>query len=110
MLVAEVRFMEKRISARDARAQFSEILGLVHFGKETVIIEKQGKPVVAIVDIDLYERWRAARDARLQVFDEIRNRNRGKSPAAVDRDVREAISEVRASKGPKREKRAQGGR
>jgi prevent-host-death family protein len=98
MLPIEVRFMEKRMSARNARAQFSEILGLVHFGKDTVIVEKQGKPVVAIVDIDLYERWRAERDARLRVFDEIRKKNRGKSPAEVDRDVTEAISEVRASK------------
>lgn len=102
--------MEKRISARDARAKFSDILGVVHFGKETVIVEKQGKPVVAIVDIDLYERWRAMRDARLGVFDEIRTRNRGKSPGEVERDVREAISEVRATKRLQREKRAQGGR
>ena len=110
MLCIEVRFMEKRMSARNARAQFSEILGVVHFGKETVIVEKQGKPVVAIVDIDLYERWRAERDARLRVFDEMRKKNRGKSPTEVDRDVKEAISEVRASKGLKREKHAQGGR
>lgn len=102
--------MEKRISAKEARAEFSEILGVVHFGKETVIVEKQGKPVVAIVDIDLYDRWKAARDARLQVFDEIRARNRGKSPSEVERDVKEAISEVRAAKRLKREKRAQGSR
>src|SRR5688572_20074245 len=102
--------MAKRISARDARAQFSEILGIVRFGKETVIVEKQGKPVVAVIDIDLYERWVAEREARVKVFDEVRSKNRGKTPEEVEKDVAEAASEVRESLRQLRGKRAQGGR
>jgi prevent-host-death family protein len=100
----------KRISAKDARAQFSEILGMVRFGKETVIVEKQGKPVVAVIDIDLYERWVAEREARLKVFDEVRSKNRGKTPQEVEKDVAEAVTEVRQSSRQLRGKRAQGGR
>jgi len=100
----------KRISAKDARAQFSEILGMVRFGKETVIVEKQGKPVVAVIDIDLYERWVAEREARLKVFDEVRSKNRGKKPQEVEKDVAEAVTEVRQSSRQLRGKRAQGGR
>ena len=102
--------MARRISARDARAQFSEILGMVRFGKETVIVEKQGKPVVAVIDIDLYERWMAEREARLKVFDEVRSKSRGKTPEEVEKDVAEAVSEVRESSRQLRGKRAQGGR
>ena len=102
--------MAKRMSAKEARAQFSEILGMVRFGKETVIVEKQGRPMVAIIDVDLYERWKAAREARLTVFDEIRSKNRDKSPEGMEKDIREGISEVRAAKRMPREKRAQGGR
>ena len=102
--------MAKRISAKDARAQFSEILGMVRFGKETVIVEKQGKPVVAVIDIDLYERWVAEREARLKVFDEVRSKNRGKKPQEVEKDVAEAVTEVRQSSRQLRGKRAQGGR
>ena len=48
--------MTRRMSAKEARERFAEILGKVHFGKDAVIVEKQGKPMVAIIDIDLYER------------------------------------------------------
>jgi len=102
--------MARRISAKDARAQFSEILGMVHFGKETVIVEKQGKPVVAIIDIDLYQRWQEEREARFKVFDEVRSKGRGKTPEEVEKDVAEAVSEVRESARQVRGKRAQGGR
>jgi prevent-host-death family protein len=102
--------MAKRISARDARAQFSDILGMVRFGKETVIVEKQGKPMVAIIDIDLYERWQEERETRLKVFDEVRSKSGGKTPEEVEKDVAEAVSEVRESARQLRGKRAQGGR
>jgi prevent-host-death family protein len=102
--------MAKRISAKEARAQFSEILGMVRFGKETVIVEKQGKPVVAVIDIDLYNRWAAEREARLKVFDDLRAKNRSKRPAEIEKDVAEAISEVRENIRQPRGKRAQGGR
>ncbi|MCH7912973.1 MAG: type II toxin-antitoxin system Phd/YefM family antitoxin [Deltaproteobacteria bacterium] len=102
--------MVKRISAKDARAQFSEILGMVHFGKEAVIVEKQGKPMVAIVDIELYERWQEEREIRFGVLDEIRSKGRRKRPEEIERDVAEAVSEVRASARQIRGKRAQGGR
>ena len=102
--------MVKRISAKDARAQFSEILGMVHFGKETVIVEQQGKPMAAIIDIDLYELWQEEREARFRVLDEIRSKSRGKRPEEVEKDVAETVSEVRASARQLRGKRAQGGR
>jgi len=102
--------MAKRISAKDARAQFSEILGRVHFGKETVIVEKQGKPMAAIIDIDLYELWQEEREARFGVLDEIRSKSRGKRPEEIENDVAKAVSEIRASTRKLRGKRAQGGR
>ncbi len=102
--------MAKRISAKDARAQFSEILGRVHFGKETVIVEKQGKPMAAIIDIDLYELWQEEREARFGVLDEIRSKSRGKRPEEIENDIAKAVSEVRVSARQLRGKRAQGGR
>lgn len=102
--------MVKRMSAREARARLSEILGMVHFGKETVIIEKQGKPIVAVIDIDLYERWRDEREARFRALDEIRARKLDKTPQEVEGDVAAAVSEVRAGTRLPRGRRAQSGR
>ena len=102
--------MAMRISAQEARAKFSEILGRVQFGKETVIVEKQRKPVAAVIDIDLYERWMAEREGHFEVFDEARSKNRDKSPEEVEKDIREAVSGVREKVRLPRGRRAQGGR
>ena len=102
--------MAKRISAREARAKFSEILGTVQFGKEAVIVEKQGKPVAAVIDIDLYERWMAESEGRFKAFDEARSKNRDKRPEEVEKDIGEAVSRVREKLRLPRGRRAQGGR
>jgi prevent-host-death family protein len=34
--------MVKRMSAKDARNRFAELLGQVQYGKDTIIVEKQG--------------------------------------------------------------------
>lgn len=102
--------MVKRMTAKDARTNFSQLLGMVHFGKDTVIVEKQGKPVVAVIDIEQYEKWVAEREGRFAVLDEIRARNRDKGRAEVEKDVAEALAAVRAVNRPQRRKRAQGRR
>lgn len=94
--------MVKRMSAKDARNSFSEILGMVYYGKDTVIVERQGKPMVAVIDIERYEKWMAEREARFKVFDEIRAKNLDKDPAEVEKDIAEALAEVRAMKRPQR--------
>jgi len=90
------------MSAKEARNSFSEILGMVHYGKDTVIVEKQGKPMVAVIDIEQYEKWMAEREARFKVFDKIWAKNKDKDPKQVQRDVAKAIAEVRAAKRAKK--------
>ena len=94
--------MVKRLSAKEARNSFSDILGMVYYGKDTVIVEKQGKPMVAIIDIEQYEKWMAQREARFKVFDEIWAKNKDKDPKQVARDVAKAVAEVRAAKRAKK--------
>jgi prevent-host-death family protein len=50
------REMPTRIAAADARNNFAEILGRVHFGGEAFVIEKQGKPYAVVIGIDEYRR------------------------------------------------------
>ncbi len=44
--------MARHISAREARAQFAEITDRVRYTGEPVIVEKQGRPFVALVSLD----------------------------------------------------------
>ncbi|MGE5619756.1 MAG: type II toxin-antitoxin system Phd/YefM family antitoxin [Sphingomonadaceae bacterium] len=48
--------MPIRIRAADARNNFAEILGRAHFGGETFLIEKQGKPFAVVLGIEEYRR------------------------------------------------------
>jgi prevent-host-death family protein len=98
--------MVKRMSAKEARDRFAELLGQVHYGKDTVIVEKQGKPVVAVIDMERYERLMKAWDEPFRVIDRIRDKNRGKDPVQIQRDVTAAVAEVRATARTKARKRA----
>jgi len=98
--------MVKRMSAKEARDRFAEILGQVHYGKDTVIVEKQGKPVAAVISMEEYARFTEARTEPFRVLDRIWARNRNADPAQVQADVDAARAEVRARPPAKSRKRA----
>ena len=98
--------MVKRVSAKEARERFADLLGQVHYGKDTVIVEKQGKPVVAVIDVDRYEQLKKAWDEPFKVLDRIWARNRDKDLDQIQKDVAEAIAETRAQARTKSRKRA----
>lgn len=89
--------MAERMGAREARNHFADLLGRVHYGGQTVIVEWSGKPMVAIIPVEMYERLIAERQARFQVLDRIRSRLPLVSPEEVERDVAQAIAAVRAT-------------
>lgn len=88
--------MVKRVSAKEARERFAEILGQVHYGKDTVIVEKQGTPVAAVISMDDYAQFTEARTAAFRALDRIWERNRSVDPAQVQADVDAARAQVRA--------------
>ena len=47
--------MAKHISAGEARARFAEITDRVRYTGEPVIVEKQGRPFVALVSLEDFE-------------------------------------------------------
>jgi len=64
--------MARRVSAREARAHFAELTDRVRYTGESVILEKQGQPFVALVSLEdfavlerLRHRERAAEFSRL---------------------------------------------
>lgn len=49
----------KRIGAREARIQFADLIGEVHYSGQTVIIERSGKAMAALIPMSVYEQLRA---------------------------------------------------
>jgi prevent-host-death family protein len=94
--------MVTRIGSREARDNFTDILGRVHYGGQITIIERSGKPMVAVIPIDLYDRLIAEREARFQALDRIRSRLPDVAAEAVEKDVAEAIAAIRAPDAARR--------
>ena len=90
--------MIKHIGARDARNSFSDLLGSVHYGGQVVIVERSGKPMVAVIPVEMYRQVIAEREARFQVLDRIRSRGPDLPIEEVERDVAEATAAVRAAR------------
>ncbi len=71
--------MPIRIRAADARNRFAEILGRVHFGGESFLVEKQGKPFAVVLGIEEYRRLVMASEGKA-VLDEPQSDGRNGQP------------------------------
>jgi prevent-host-death family protein len=89
------------LGAREARKNFSELLGRVGYGGEVAIVERSGKPMVAVIPVALYEQLVAEREVRFQVMDRIRNRAPDLPVEEVEADISRAIGAIRPDQGTK---------
>lgn len=89
--------MVVRMGAREARQRFSEIIGRVHYGGETVILESSGKPMAAVIPLDTYQKMMEEREARFARLHEVLMEGQPVpySEEEVEADVAEAIAAVR---------------
>jgi prevent-host-death family protein len=86
------------VGAREARQRFADLIGRVGYGKEVAIVERSGKPMMALIPIELYEQLVAEREARFQILDRIRMRLPDIPEEEIEHDVNRAIAEVRANR------------
>ena len=77
-------------------------MGSVHYGGEEVIVERSGRPVAAVIPVDMYERLVVERRARFEVLDEIRSRLPDVSSEEVEKDVALALKKVRTARAEDR--------
>ena len=94
--------MPKRMSAREARDKFADLVGSVHYGGDEIIVERSGRPVAAVIPVTTYERLVAERRARFEVLDRIRSRLPELSPEEIEADVTKVVTRVRRKSAPRR--------
>ncbi len=87
--------MVKRMSSRDARANFSELLGAVYYTKEPVIVERKGKPFAVLISPEEWEQVERQRKQAWAVVDRVRERNADADPDEVLQDVTAVVEAVR---------------
>ena len=98
--------LPRRITAKEARDNFTDMLGTVFYGKEAVIVEKQGRPFAVVINPDEYETFqnfkKAAKKRFFELVEEIQQANKGKSFNKVYKEVTEIVDEVRKERYAKR--------
>ncbi|MDO8691737.1 MAG: type II toxin-antitoxin system Phd/YefM family antitoxin [Dehalococcoidia bacterium] len=85
----------RRMSAREARANFADLLGLVYYNREPVIIEKRGRPFAVVINPEEYEAIRKERERAWAIVDKVGERNADKDPDEVLQDVTAVVEAVR---------------
>ncbi len=85
------------IGAREARRRFADLLGRVGYGGEVAIVERSGKPMVALIPVEVYEQLIAEREARFQVLDRIRSRLSEMPEEEIEKDVSQVIDALRGA-------------
>lgn len=87
--------MIREITAMDARKNFGEILNEVKYRHDSVLIKKAGKPIAALIDVDLFEKIRALKHQFDALTDELGKTYVGVPIEDAEKEVEEAIKKVR---------------
>lgn len=90
--------MEKTVNAIKARQNLGQILEEVYYKGDHYIVERAGKPMAAVVPVSQYLQWKERRDRFFAMIEEAQQRNKDTPPDVIEREVAEAIREVRASR------------
>lgn len=90
----------KRVTAKEARDNFTDILGMVYYGKEPVVVEKKGRVFAVVINPDEYESYKvykkaAAKKRFFEIVDDVQAKSKGVNPERVLEDVTKAVEKVR---------------
>lgn len=90
--------MLKTISAIKARQNLGQVMNEVALKDDEYIVERAGKPLVAIIPIEQYQRMKDEREDFFRMADDIR-KEAGKSDSKViDAEIEEAVQAYRKGK------------
>ncbi len=90
--------MLKKISAMKARQNLGHVMNEVALKEDEYIVERAGKPLVAIIPIDQYKRLRGEKEDFFKMVDEIQKEAVRSDRKVIDSEIEEAVQTYRKSK------------
>lgn len=90
--------MLKKISAIKVRQNLGHVMNEVALKEDEYIVERAGKPLVAIIPIDQYQRLRGEREDFFRMVDEIQKEAVRSDRKVIDSEIKEAVQAYRKSK------------
>ncbi len=107
-----INMITQRMTAKEARDNFADLLGTVYYGKEPVMVEKKGRPFAVVVNPDEYGNYvrykEAAKKRVLEILEEIQAANNDKGYEETLKDITEAVEETRKGRYAKKQKSKSG--
>jgi prevent-host-death family protein len=89
--------MLTKMTVREARDNFSDLLGSVYYGGKPVAVVKKGRIFAIVVNPDEYQALRkAAKASFFKMVDDMQKKNKGKDADRVVRDVTKEVEKVRS--------------
>ena len=82
--------MERHVSAITLRRKLGEVMEEVRHKGLQVVVERAGRPMVAMVPLEFYQSWKEAREKFFRKVREVRRENPSLSPEKVSKLVDEA--------------------
>src|SRR5689334_18070671 len=96
--------LARKISVREARANFSDLLGGVHYSQEAVIVERKGKPFAVVISPEQYQNLQKQQEAAFQRLQKLAERNADNDPDEVLAEVTKEVEAVRQERYEKQKK------
>ena len=90
--------MYKKISALKVRQNLGQVMNEVALRGDEYIIERAGKPLVAMIPIEKYQSLQEDLDKVFESLDKIRTNVKDKNPNVMDGLIDEALQSYRKAK------------
>ena len=89
----------KKISAMKARQNLGQLLNEVSLRKDVYVIERAGKPLAALVDLERFQQLQENRDAALRTVKNLWQKMTGAEAQEIEEAIAEALRSTRKMKG-----------
>jgi prevent-host-death family protein len=87
--------MLKTVSAVKVRQNLGEVMNEVALRDDEYIVERAGKPLVAIIPVEKYLSMKRERDEFFRMYDAMQAEVAAVDAANIDRDIEEALAAAR---------------
>jgi PHD/YefM family antitoxin component YafN of YafNO toxin-antitoxin module len=84
--------MEKVINALKVRQTLGTLLNEVLLKNDQFIIERNGKPMAAVIPVWQFKQWKENKKAFFRMIDQVRQNNRKVNHKTIESEITEAIA------------------
>lgn len=93
--------MRKTISTQELKIHIGEVVDAVRLQGTHYIIERRGKPVAAVVPVEIEESSQRERREFFDFMERVARKNEGIAPDKLDEAIRQSVREVRKARRSK---------